>query len=179
MLLWGLFKTFCMIGLVSFGGGYAMIPVIETEVSRNGWMTTQQFTDAVAIAGMSPGAIATNSAMVVGYQTAGVLGATVAALGMILPSVVIILLAAVFFNKVHKNKTVQSAFYGLRPVVVGMIIYAAIKLALSNGMMNSISYYSISAFLLFALSLFALMRLRMHPVYVIILAGLVGVTLYS
>jgi chromate transporter len=98
---------------------------------------------------------------------------------MILPSVVIILLAAVFFNKVHKNKTVQSAFYGLRPVVVGMIIYAAIKLALSNGMMNSISYYPISAFLLFALSLFALMRLRMHPVYVIILAGLVGVTLYS
>lgn len=179
MLLWSLFKTFCMIGLVSFGGGYAMIPVIETEVSRHGWMTTQQFTDAVAIAGMSPGAIATNSAMVVGYQTAGIPGAVIAAFGMILPSFIIILLAAVFFSRVHKNKTVQSAFYGLRPVVVGMIIYAAVKLALSNHMVTSISYYSISAIVLFLFALFALTRMKMHPVYVIILAGLVGVALYS
>ncbi|GAA3321294.1 chromate transporter [Ectobacillus funiculus] len=177
----GLFKTFCMIGLVSFGGGYAMIPVIETEVSRNGWMTTQQFTDAVAIAGMSPGAIATNSAMVVGYQTAGVLGAIVAALGMIFAfRRYYLTCCCLFLTKfIKKIKRYNRHFYGLRPVVVGMIIYAAIKLAFSNGMMNSISYYSISAFLLFALSLFALMHLRMHPVYVIILAGLVGVTLYS
>jgi len=97
MILVELFKTFFIIGFISFGGGYAMIPVIETEVTAHNWMTTQEFTDIIAIAGMSPGPIATNSAIFVGYQIAGFPGAVVSALGMVLPSLMIILIVAAFF----------------------------------------------------------------------------------
>ncbi|MEW9674196.1 chromate transporter [Ammoniphilus sp. 3BR4] len=178
-LLWQIFLSFLKIGPVTFGGGYAMIPVIETEVSRQGWMTTQQFTDVIAIAGMSPGPIATNSAVFVGYQTAGMAGAIVSALGMLLPSLMIILIVATFFYRANKNRVVQSAFYGLRPIIVGLIIYAAIKFAVSNGIIGELTYHTLSLFLIFFIALFALMRLRAHPAKVIVLSGLIGVTLYT
>ncbi|MDV2685590.1 chromate transporter [Alkalihalophilus lindianensis] len=179
MIVLELFRTFFMIGLVSFGGGYAMIPVIEREVTSSGWMTTQEFTDIIALAGMSPGPIATNSAVIVGYQTAGVPGAIFSALGMVLPSLIIILIVATFFFKASKNRILQSAFYGLRPIIVGLIIYAAVTFAISNNLIGSLTYKSMSLLLIFILSLFALIRLRFHPAYVIILSGLVGVLLYS
>ncbi|OLO38035.1 chromate transporter [Alkalihalophilus pseudofirmus] len=179
MLLLELFKTFFVIGLVSFGGGYAMIPVIEREVTSRGWMTTQEFTDIIAIAGMSPGPIATNSAVFVGYQTAGIAGAVFSALGMILPSLIIILIVATFFYKSSKNRIVQSAFYGLRPSIVGLIIFAAIKFANSNHLIGSLTFYTLSLLGIFILSLYALIRLHVHPAYVIILSGLIGIALYS
>lgn len=179
MVLWELFRTFFMIGLVSFGGGYAMIPVIETEVVRNDWMTIQQLTDVIAIAGMSPGPIATNSAIFVGYQTAGLAGAIVSAIGMLLPSLSIIMIVATFFYKANKNRSVQSAFYGLRPIIVGLIFYAAIKFATQNQIIGELTYHSISLLLIFTGALFALIRLHFHPAFVIILSGLVGVTLFS
>src|SRR5207248_812970 len=117
MVLWELFKTFFIMGFVSFGGGYAMIPVIETAVSLHGWMTTQQFTDVIAIAGMSPGPIATNSAILVGYSTAGILGALLSTLGTLLPSILLVLVVASFFQRLHHYSIVQSMFYGLRPIV--------------------------------------------------------------
>nr|WP_275411189.1 chromate transporter [Bacillus sp. B15-48] len=175
-----MFYTFLMIGFVSFGGGYAMIPVIEMEVSKHGWMTTQELTDVIAIAGMSPGPIATNSAVIVGYTTAGLLGAVVSALGMVLPSLFLILLIATFFYRFSSNQTVQSMFYGLRPVVTGLIIYAAIKFALTNDVLSfTPSLHMGSLLVIFTLSLFALTKLNWHPVFVIILSGLVGVALYS
>lgn len=178
MLLLELFKTFFVIGLVSFGGGYAMIPVIELEVTTHNWMTTQEFTDIIAIAGMSPGPIATNSAIFVGYQTAGIPGAVVSALGMVLPSLMIILLISLFFAKVNEHPLVQSAFYGLRPIIVGLIIYAAIKFALSNELIGSLSLHTIGLLSIFFISLLALIRFKMHPAFVILTAGLVGVTLF-
>ncbi|MFC5589698.1 chromate transporter [Sporosarcina soli] len=178
MIFWELFKTFFIIGLVSFGGGYAMIPVIELEVTEHDWMTLQEFTDIIAIAGMSPGPIATNSAIFVGYQTAGLLGAVVSALGMILPSLCIILLISMFFNKANKHRTVQSAFYGLRPIIVGLIVYAAIKFALSNQLIGAISSHTFSLLCIFALSLLALVKFRVHPAFVIMSAGVIGVILY-
>lgn len=179
MILLELFKTFFVIGLVSFGGGYAMIPVMEREVTARGWMSTQEFTDIIGIAGMSPGPIATNSAVFVGYQTAGITGAIFSALGMILPSLIIILIVATFFYKASKNRLVQSAFYGLRPIIVGLIIYAAVKFAISNNLIGALSFNTISLLLIFLMALFALIRLHIHPAYVIILSGLVGVLLYS
>lgn len=180
MLLWDLFITFLMIGFISFGGGYAMIPVIELEVTRHGWMTTQDFTDVIAVAGMSPGPIATNSAIFVGYSTAGLSGAIVSTLGMVLPSLSIILIIGTFFAKFSDNKIVKSAFYGLRPIVTGLIIYAAIKFAISNDVVSlTPSWQTGSLLIIFALSLFALLKFKWHPVYIIFLSGLVGIAFYS
>ena len=180
MVMWELFSTFFIIGFVSFGGGYAMIPVIETEVSQHGWMTMQQFTDVIAIAGMSPGPIAANSAILVGYSTAGVTGAIISVLGILLPAIILVIVIATFFTKLHHYPIVQSMFYGLRPVVTSLIIYAAISFALTNKLISlNVSWQTVSLLLVFGLSLFALLKLRWHPAYVIILSGLVGVVLYS
>lgn len=179
MELWELFSTFFIIGLVSFGGGYAMIPVIENEVSQHGWMTIQQFTDVIAIAGMSPGPIATNSAILVGYSTAGITGAIISALGILLPSLLLVIGVATFFVKLHHYPIVKSIFYGLRPIVTSLIIYAAITFSLSNNLISlKVSWHSVSLILIFGISLFVLLRLRWHPVYVIVLSGLVGIALY-
>lgn len=180
MVLWELFKTFLMIGFVSFGGGYAMIPVIQTEVAQHGWMTTQQFTNTIAIAGMSPGPIATNSATLVGYSTAGLTGAIISTLGTLLPAIIIVIIVSTFFSKLNHYPVVQWMFYGLRPIVTSLIIYAAISFAYSNKLINLNDLQQTWPFLLiFGLSLVALIKLRWHPVYVILLSGLVGVALYS
>ncbi|MDW7615656.1 chromate transporter [Peribacillus simplex] len=180
MELWELFSTFFIIGFVSFGGGYAMIPVIGSEVSQHGWMTTQQFTDVIAISGMSPGPITTNSAILVGYSTAGLAGAISSALGILLPAIIIIIVIATFFSKLNHYPIIQSMFYGLRPIVTSLILFAAISFAISNHLIAmNFSWHTISLLLVFGLSLFALLKLRWHPAYVLILSGLVGVVFYS
>ncbi|QCJ44039.1 chromate transporter [Bacillus sp. S3] len=180
MVLWQLFKTFFMMGFVSFGGGYAMIPLIETEVTKYGWMTAEKLTNMIAIAGMSPGPIATNSAILVGYSTAGVVGAIVAAIGILLPSIILVAIVATFFIKLHHIPVVQSMFYGLKPIVASLIMYAAISFARANNLISvHLSFQSISLLLVFGLSLLALIKFRWHPLYVILLSGVVGVALYS
>jgi chromate transporter len=179
MILIELFWMFLLIGFISFGGGYAMIPIIEMEVLERGWMTTQQFTDVIAIAGMSPGPIATNSAIFVGYHVQGIPGAIASGLGMVIPSLLLVIIIAMFFQKISKNKHVESAFYGLRPIITGLIGYAAIKFAISNHLITSITLKSSSLLLIFAISLFALIKLRLHPALVIIMSGVVGMAIYS
>jgi chromate transporter len=178
-MLWELFWTFLKIGFVSFGGGYAMIPLIEREVASHEWMSAQQFADVVAVAGMSPGPIGTNSAIFVGLQTAGLYGAIAAATGMIVPSLLIVVAVATFLYKIKENPWVKYAFYGLRPIITGLIIFAAIRFGMNNGMIATISPTMLMAIGFFAVSLFALLWLRMHPFYVIILSGLVGVVVYT
>lgn len=97
MLYWQLFISFFKIGLLSFGGGYAVIPTIQYEVERYGWLTTEQYQRIVSLAGMSPGAIATNNATLVGYQAGGLMGAVTATVGIVLPSLFIVILIAAFF----------------------------------------------------------------------------------
>ncbi|MGM0878860.1 MAG: chromate transporter [Bacillota bacterium] len=179
LILIELFWMFLLIGFVSFGGGYAMIPVIEMEVINKGWMTIQQFTDVIAIAGMSPGPIATNSAIFVGYQVHGITGAIAAGLGMVIPSLLLVIIIATFFYRISKNKHVESAFYGLRPIITGLIGYAAIKFAISNHLLDSFSWYSGSLLAIFVLSLFSLIKLRLHPALVIVMSGVLGAAIYS
>lgn len=180
MELWELFQTFFVIGLLSFGGGYAMIPVISHQVEAHGWMTNQDFTDIIAIAGMSPGPIGTNSAIFVGYRVEGIWGALAATAGVTLPSLIIILIVAAFFMKMHEHRVVQAVFYGLRPVVAGLIFYGAVRFAASNGMgwgpVNSSLVISLGIFLA---ALVALWRYKVHPFRLIVLAGLVGIAIYS
>lgn len=178
MILLDLFLTFLMIGAVSFGGGYAMIPIIELEVSKHGWMTIQEFTDVIAIAGMSPGPIATNSAIFVGYQTAGFLGAVVSTIGMIIPSLTIILVLATFFYRFNEHRLVKSAFYGLRAIITGLIIYAAISFAYSNNLIGSLSWETFALILIYISALVALIKFKIHPLFVIILSGIAGIIIF-
>ncbi|HZG56787.1 chromate transporter [Paenibacillus sp.] len=183
-LLLQLFVTFLMIGAVSFGGGYSMIPIIEREVVHgHQWMTLPAFTDVIAVAGMSPGPIATNSAIFVGYKLAGVPGAFAATLGMVLPSLGIILIVASFFYKVKNSELVKRGFYGLRPIITGLIFYAAISFAIGNGVLptsvGSFDWHTVSLIAIFAASLVALIKFKAHPVVVILLSGLAGTALYS
>ncbi|MHA6483549.1 chromate transporter [Paenibacillus sp. strain BS8-2] len=180
MILLELFLTFLMVGFVAFGGGYAMIPLIQQEVvERHGWMTVSEFTDMIAVAGMSPGPIATNMAVFVGMHQAGIGGALVAAIGMVLPSFVLIVVVGALFFKLHQNKWMQSSLYGLRSVITGLILYAAVVFAVRNGLVSSISWFTLSQLLIFGGSLLALILFRKHPLTIIIVSGLIGIALYS
>ncbi|TVY03291.1 chromate transporter [Cohnella terricola] len=175
-----LFLTFFMVGTVSFGGGYAMIPLIQEEVlNRYHWMEASQLADIVAVAGMSPGPIAANIAVAVGYHQAGIFGAIVASLAIILPSLILILAAGKLFFRFRDNALVKSSFFGLRPTVAGMIIYAAIVFAQHSGMTTDFNWFTWSQILIFAGSLGALVFLRKHPISVVLISGLVGIALYG
>lgn len=179
-MVWELFSTFFMIGFVSFGGGYAMIPLIQEEVViRHGWLTLQQFSDVIAVAGMSPGPISTNSAIMIGYQQLGIWGAVVSALGMTLPSLLIILVVASIFYKINENTIVNAALYGLRSVITGLIIYVTFIFAVNNGVIASLSWQAISLMVIFIVSLVVLYKFKIHPIIVIVISGLVGIALYS
>ena len=117
-----LFFAFFKIGLFTFGGGYAMIPLIQEEVTKNGWLTAEEVIDIVGIAESTPGPIAVNLATFVGTSQMGFLGALVATLGVILPSFIIILLIAIIFKKIMDNKYVKSILKGINPVIIGLIL---------------------------------------------------------
>ena len=122
-------STFC-IGAVTFGGGYAMIPVLEqTFVSKKGWLSEEEMIDLLAIAEMTPGPIAINTSVFIGYKTRGVAGAAAAVCGAVLPSFICILVIAIFFAQVRHNVVVDAAFKGMRPAVVALIVVPTISLA--------------------------------------------------
>ncbi|MFC4769404.1 chromate transporter [Effusibacillus consociatus] len=178
-MLLDLFLTFFKIGLVSFGGGYAMLPLIDHEVTAQGWMTSGQLLDIIVVAGMSPGPIATNSAIMIGYNVAGIGGAAAAILGMVLPSLLIILLVAVFFFRLQEYPVVKSAFYGLRPVITGLIFYAAILFAMRNGMIGGEQGIQPFYLLIFTTALSLFFFTRIHPVFVLIASGITGMILFT
>ena len=123
--LWKLFATFFKIGAFTFGGGYAMIPLIQKEaVEKNGWVSDDDILEIIAIAESTPGPIAINSATFVGYRTCGVLGAMCATLGVVLPSFVIILVISYVLREFQQIKAVQYAFNGIRAGVLALLFKA-------------------------------------------------------
>lgn len=128
MIYLRLFWTFFKIGLFTIGGGYAMIPLINAEVIANGWLTEEMLIDFIAISESTPGAFAINIATFVGAETGGFFGAVCTTFGVVLPSLIIIYVIAVFFRKLTEKQLVKDAFGGLRPAVVGLIGYAFIKI---------------------------------------------------
>lgn len=125
-----LFLSFLKIGAFTFGGGYAMIPIIEREViDRRGWVARADFLDLLTLAQSAPGPISLNTAVFVGYKLRGIGGALAALAGIVLPSFVIILLIALFFNEIRHNAWVDAAFRGMRPAVVALIVAPVLSLA--------------------------------------------------
>ena len=117
-----LFRIFLKIGFFTLGGGYAMIPQIESEiVDRRKWMDRKDFLDLIAVAQTCPGALAVNMSVYIGYKLRKMRGAICATLGVALPSFVIILLIAMFFHQFQDNEVVRSVFNGIRPAVVALI----------------------------------------------------------
>lgn len=171
-LLLQLFITFFKIGAFSFGGGYAMLPLIEEEVIQNHhWLTSTEFIDILAVSEMTPGPIAINSATFLGYKVAGVLGSTVATLGVVLPSFIVMSIIFHFLSRFKNSPYVDWVFRGIRPVVLGLITSAAITVSKST----FIDYKSVLiAGLLFYLVSFK----KFNPILAIVLAGGLGILLY-
>ncbi len=168
-LLWELFSTFFKIGLFTFGGGYAMISIIQREtVERRGWVTDEDIMNMIIIAESTPGVIAVNSATFVGYKVAGLWGGIIATLGVVLPSFIIIVLISLFYNEVRENRYVAAAFRGIRCAVVVLIFNAVRKL----GKQIDINWYNLVAvavvFVVSAVTSF-------DVIYLILIGGAIGI----
>lgn len=170
-LYWGFF----IIGCFSFGGGYAMLPLIERLISSHDWMSPGQFAEVIALSGMLPGSIGTNAAVFVGYRTAGLAGSIVATAGIISPSLILVVLIGKFFKRFHDNESIVKALNGLRPVVVALLIYSAIKFAFSMDVVRSVSLHTINFSILFLLAMFLLIYKKIHPLFLILLSVLGGI----
>lgn len=172
MVLLRLFISFFKIGAFSFGGGYAMLPLIQEEIIViNQWLTNEEFIDILAIAEVTPGPIAINSATFLGYEVAGVLGSVIATIAVVAPSCIIMLLIAHFFTKFQDSKYVQWAFTGIRPVVLGLIASAAVTVGKD-------AFTDIKSVII-AIGLFYLVTFKKaHPILVVVLAGFVGAIIY-
>lgn len=171
-LLLQLFISFFKIGAFSFGGGYAMLPLLKKElVEKHGWIETADFIDILAISEMTPGPIAINSATFLGYKVGGILGALLATLAVVLPSFIIISLIHKFMNKFKNSKYVDWTFRGIRPVVLGLIGAAAITVGRT-------SFVDIKAVIIATLLFYLVTFRKINPILAIILAGVLGIALY-
>lgn len=167
--------VYLKIGLLGFGGGYAMLPLIQEEVvDRHGWLTMQEFTDIVALSQVTPGPIGINSATYIGYTVTGgsVFGAVLATLAVMLPSLVLCLFISRAYRRFIDNRHVQGVFVGIRPVTVGMLSAAALLLMTPD---NFIDIWSI---VFFVVCLVCMVKRWVHPILLMILAGLAGYLVY-
>lgn len=124
-----IFGIFSKIGAFTIGGGYAMIPIIEAEMSRRGWIPEDELDDVVVLAQSAPGLLAVNMAIFTGYKLRGLKGSIVATIGAVLPSFITILLIAMFFTAFKENPIIQRIFQGLRPVAIALILVPAVNMA--------------------------------------------------
>ena len=147
--LFDLFWTFCKIGALTFGGGYAMLPLIQREIVENKkWSTEKEILDYYAVGQCTPGVIAVNTATFIGYKLKGIIGGIIATLGVVFPSLIIILIIAAFLQNFADLAIVQSAFAGIRVAVVALIITTVVKLLKSLFMCNrsNFSFYHFCIF---------------------------------
>ena len=174
-----LFLTFLKIGAFTFGGGYAMLPLIQEEVAAHGWLTEQALIDFIAVSESTPGPFAVNIATFVGSRVGGIVGAVCATGGVVLPSFVIILAVAKFFEKFRDSKIVRGCMTGLKPAVVGLIGAALLSVAaavlfpggVSAAVFSDASFYlSLAVCAVCAVLAFK----KVHPIAVICLAAAMG-----
>ena len=178
-----LFISFLQIGLFSFGGGYAAMPLIQNQVvNLHHWLSLSEFTDLITISQMTPGPIAINSATFVGEKIAGVPGAIVATLGCIMPSIIIVTIIAYFYMKYRDLDSLQSVLKNLRPAVVAMIASAGVSILVTAFFGESglivMKNLKIRMVVIFIICMVLLMKLKMSPVFVMVLAGILNVMQY-
>ena len=176
-ILWEIFASLFKIGLFTFGGGYAMIALIENEyVTKRGWITKEEFLDLVAIAESTPGPIAVNAATYVGYKTGGTLGAIVGTVGVCLPSFIIIYVISLFLDAFLSLSIIESAFRGIQVCVIYLVISAAIKLL--KGMKREPLAIAVVATVSSLMVIFSLLSVNFSSVLYIVISGLVDLSIY-
>ena len=187
MILWQLFLSYLKIGFFGFGGGYAMLSLIQNEiVVRHAWITGSEFADIVALSQITPGPIAINSATYVGYAVGaqlgstgyGILGSLLATVAVSLPSLTIMLLLTHFFIRLRNNRLIEGAMRGMRPVVVGMIAAAALMLIFpASAAADEQNFIDPWSWVLFGGVLIGQIR-KINPILLILLSALLGIIIY-
>lgn len=199
-IYWQLIWAYIKIGIFGFGGGYAMLSLVEKSVVAPGWISETMFTDIVAISQMTPGPIGINSATYIGYVAPGsvnpelasplfgIIGSILATLAVVLPSFFLVVYSSHFIMRHHESGVIKAIFSGLRPVVVGLIASAAIMLMNApnfnpNGIGWQLAVNIIISVVAFCLVFFPIPykgnKIKIHPIFVIILAGLAGYLIYG
>ncbi|MCC8154938.1 MAG: chromate transporter [Tannerellaceae bacterium] len=182
MIFWQLFLVYLKIGIFGFGGGYAMLTLIQSDVvEKYEWITLQEFTDIVAISQMTPGPIGINSATYIGYRAVynagypegiAILGSCMTTFAVCLHSFLLVLLISYYYSRFKNNKYVAAAFMGLRPATVGLIAAAALLL------MNRENFIDYKSFLIFGAAFILTWKFKIHPILMIFIAGISGLVLY-
>ena len=180
MVLIDLFLTFLKIGAFTFGGGYAMIAMIQYEAEQHSWLTQAELVDFVALSESTPGPLAVNMATFVGIKTGGIPGAIIATLGIVLPSFIVILIIAKCYEKFRKSKIVGGVMAGLKPAVVGLIGAAFISVAgtvFFPAGLDVVAFSSVSFWVFVGLFAFTtvLAFKKVHPILIILLSAAVGI----
>ncbi len=185
MIYLQLFWSFFLVGLFSFGGGYASLPLIQDQVLKiHAWLTPEEFMDILTISQMTPGPIAINASTFVGTKVAGLPGAVIATAGCVAPSCIIVLILAVLYYRFKGLSMVQGIIKGLRPAVVALIASAGLSILLtvlfgSDDYSFTLSDFSFIAAALFAASLFVLRKFKLNPIYAMLAAGAAGIVIYG
>ncbi|MFW6270540.1 MAG: chromate transporter [Bacillota bacterium] len=166
-----LYLSFFKIGLFGFGGGYAMISLIQQELTQNGWLKLNEFVDIIAIAQMTPGPIAINSATFVGFKTSGIFTAFITTVGVVTPSFILVLTLAYFYEKINDSDFMLLVMKYLRVTVIGLILIAAFGIARNESfnMINSI---------IFLVVFLVMVKTDINPILVILLSGLTGILIF-
>ena len=165
--------AFLKIGAFSFGGGYAVLSFIQREiVEANGWITPEQFVDIVAIAEITPGTIAVNSATFVGYNMFGIWGGIMCTLCTIAVPVVLSLIVSFYFSRFKENRYLQNALAGIRPAVIGLISASCISVA-------EISITSLYSLIFFGIALLLVWKFKVNPIITLIICGALGGVFYG
>ena len=171
-----LFLSFLQVGAMSFGGGYAAMPLIQEQVvNLHSWLSMSEFTNLITIAEMTPGPIAVNSATFVGMQIAGILGAVVATLGCILPSCIIVTLLAYVYMKYQNMSLLQGTLASLRPAVVSMIAKAGVTILISVNLIRQ--NVCVEMIIFFVIALVLLRKFKINPILAMVLCGVANVVL--
>ena len=167
--LWNLFCVFAKVGAFTIGGGYAMLPLIEEEMTKRGWISAEDIQDIIVLAQSAPGILAVNMAIYTGHKIRGLKGSIVSAVGAVLPSLVIILLIAMFFTEFKENDIVRRIFQGVRPAAVALILVPAVRMARSG--CKSWWTWAIAA-----ASLLGVAFLKVSPIWIILVTISVAVS---
>lgn len=167
-----LFLSFVKIGALSFGGGYVMIPFIQTEiVNLHKWIKVNELLDVIGVSQMTPGPIAINAATFVGFRVSGVWGSVVATVGVTIVSFILVLIVSKVLDKVKESTVVKAGLLGMRPILIALIIKAFIDLAKE-------SYVDIKSIIITIIIGGLLLSKKVHPILVIVIAAILGIVFY-